>query len=140
MKEDFKFFHPIRVRYAEIDGQKIVFNGVYLTYMDVAFTEYLRFFGITLNPKEIEFDFAVVKAVLEYKKPAYFDEVLNVYCRVSSVGNKSFTVDFEIYKEDSTLVLVSSLVYVGFDPATGQGVPVPPEWREAFEKFEGRPL
>lgn len=140
MREDFKFFHPIRVRYAEIDGQKIVFNGVYLTYMDVAFTEYLRNLGIILNPKiDHNFDFAVVKTTLEFIKPAYFDEVLDVYCRVPYIGNKSFTVEFEIYKEDFTQMLVASIIYVGFDPATGQGVPVPDFFRQAIERFEGGP-
>lgn len=138
MKEDFRFYHPIRVRYAEIDGQKIVFNGVYLTYMDVAFTEYLRNLGIILNPKiGHNFDFAVVKTTLEFKKPAYFDEVLNVYCRVPRIGSKSFSVAFEIYREDSTLCLVSNIIYVGFDPAAGRSVEVPAFFRSAIERFEG---
>lgn len=38
-REDFSFFHPLRVRWAEVDMQGIVFNGHYLTYFDVAFTE-----------------------------------------------------------------------------------------------------
>jgi acyl-CoA thioester hydrolase len=41
-KSDFKFFYPIRVRYAETDLQGIVFNAHYLTYFDTAIYEYLR--------------------------------------------------------------------------------------------------
>jgi len=138
LKDNFKFYFPIRVRYSEIDGQKIVFNGVYLTYMDVAFTEYIRKIGITLNNLDGQkFDFAVVKTTLEFKKPAYFDEILEVYCRVSQIGNKSFNVEFEIYKEDSTLVFVSNLIYVGFDPGSGQSVEVPAFFRDAIKGFEG---
>ena len=29
-RQDFKFFHPLRVRWAEVDMQKIVFNAHYL--------------------------------------------------------------------------------------------------------------
>ncbi len=42
MLSDYYFSHPIRVRYSEIDGQKIVFNAHYSTYIDVAVTEYFR--------------------------------------------------------------------------------------------------
>ena len=39
---EFTFFHPLRVRWAEVDMQSVVFNGHYLTYFDVAITEYWR--------------------------------------------------------------------------------------------------
>ena len=45
-RSDFSFFHPLRVRWAEADMQGIVFNGHYLTYFDVAFTEYFRAAGL----------------------------------------------------------------------------------------------
>ena len=41
-RSDFKFFFPFRVRYSEIDGQKVVFNAHYLTYYDTAITEFFR--------------------------------------------------------------------------------------------------
>ena len=44
-KQDFNFFHRLRVRWAEVDRQDIVFNGHYLTYFDLAMTEYLRAMG-----------------------------------------------------------------------------------------------
>ena len=39
-RSDFRFFHRLRVRWAEIDMQKIVFNGHYLAYIDTAVTSY----------------------------------------------------------------------------------------------------
>ena len=44
-RDAFSFFHPLRVRWAEVDPQSIVFNGHYLTYADVAITEYFRALG-----------------------------------------------------------------------------------------------
>ena len=41
-RQDFSFFHQLRVRWSEVDMQAIVFNGNYLNYFDVAFTEYWR--------------------------------------------------------------------------------------------------
>ena len=46
-KPEFKFFTTIRVRYAEVDLQGIVFNAHYLTYIDTAITEYFRAIGYT---------------------------------------------------------------------------------------------
>ena len=41
-RSDYSFFFPFRVRYAEVDGQMIVFNAHYLTYFDTAITEFFR--------------------------------------------------------------------------------------------------
>ena len=37
-RQNYTFFHSLRVRWAEVDPQGIVFNGNYLTYLDVATT------------------------------------------------------------------------------------------------------
>jgi len=65
---DFQFFYPFRVRYSEIDGQKVVFNAHYLTYFDTAITEYLRWLPIDYKQyiKETGCDFHTVRTLVEY--------------------------------------------------------------------------
>ena len=73
---DFWFFWPTRVRYAEIDGQGVVFNAVYLTYFDTAITEYIRALPYEYNlggDKAAGTDFHAVKATVEFKAPIRFD-------------------------------------------------------------------
>ena len=41
-RSEFRFFDPLRVRWAEVDMQKIVFNGHYLMYFDTAVAGYWR--------------------------------------------------------------------------------------------------
>lgn len=41
-REKFPCTHTLRVRWSEVDMQKIVFNGHYLDYIDVAVAEYWR--------------------------------------------------------------------------------------------------
>ncbi|MDP3310511.1 MAG: 4-hydroxybenzoyl-CoA thioesterase, partial [Polaromonas sp.] len=41
-RQDFRFFHRLRVRWAEVDMQKIVFNAHYLMYFDTAVADYWR--------------------------------------------------------------------------------------------------
>ena len=45
-RTDFVCAPTLRVRWAEVDMQKIVFNGHYLTYIDTAIAEYWREIGL----------------------------------------------------------------------------------------------
>ena len=42
MRSDFAFFHSLKVRWSEVDMQKVVFNGNYFNYFDVAVYESWR--------------------------------------------------------------------------------------------------
>ena len=41
-RQDFKLAHSLRVRWAEVEPQNIVFNANYLMYFDAGITEYWR--------------------------------------------------------------------------------------------------
>jgi acyl-CoA thioester hydrolase len=142
VKADFRFFHTLRVRFAETDLQAIVFNGNYLMYYDVAWTEYFRALGFAW--KDIiaaGADTVLARTTLEFKAPARFDDLLEIYTRVSRIGNTSITFEFEIYRtgEDQLLGAASSL-YVCVDPQTLKPVRVPDTLRAWFTEFEGREL
>lgn len=140
MKADFKFHHVLRVRFAETDLQGIVFNGNYFTYYDVAWTEYFRAIGIEYKDLiEIGADTVLARCTMEFKAPAKFDDLLEVYARISSIGNTSLTFAFEIYRrgEDSLVGSASSL-YVCIDPKTLRPVRVPDELRARISSFEGK--
>ena len=88
MKNDFRFYHQLRVRFAETDMQGIVFNGNYLTYYDVAWTEYFRALGIQWKDLiNIGADTVLARTTMEFKAPARFDELLEIYTRISKIGN-----------------------------------------------------
>ena len=140
VRSDFKFNHKLRVRFAETDLQGIVFNGNYLTYYDVAWTEYFRAVGFEW--KDIVAtgaDTVLARTTLEFKSPAQFDEVLEVYTRVSKIGNTSMTFDFEIYPEgEERLIGAASSLYVCVDPKALKPVRVPNELRSRISQFEAK--
>ena len=142
VKADFKFNHKLRVRFAETDLQGIVFNGNYLTYYDVAWTEYFRAMGMAWKDiVETGADTVLARTTIEFKSPAHFDEVLEIYTRVSKIGNTSITFDFEIYPEgDERLVGTSSSLYVCVDPKTHRPVRVPDMLRSRISEFEEKDL
>jgi acyl-CoA thioester hydrolase len=136
-KQDFAFSHRLRVRWAEVDRQDIVFNGHYLTYFDLGMTEYLRAMGFPYPAGLLDAgsDLFVVKAIVEYKSSARYDDQIDIYCRVARIGRSSVQFLFEIYRDDDLLVTGEN-IYVNADPKTKQSAPVPAILRDAIQRFE----
>jgi acyl-CoA thioester hydrolase len=139
-RADFVCAPQLRVRWAEVDMQKIVFNGHYLTYIDTAIAEYWRAIGLPYPEGYVERyanDVYLRKASVEYLGSARYDDVLTVYCRVARLGRSSMTFVFEIYREAAEAPLVTAeLVYVNADPATMKSAPLPEELRERVRRYE----
>jgi acyl-CoA thioester hydrolase len=140
MKSDFRYHHDIRVRFADTDLQAIVFNANYLTYYDVAWTEYFRALGFEWKDLlALGVDTVLARTTLEFKSPARFDEILEVHTRVSKIGTTSLTFEFEIYPQgEDRLINSASSLYVCVDPKTLKSTPVPELLRERIDAFEGR--
>lgn len=138
-KSDFKFSTTVRVRWMECDAQGIVFNGAYMGYLEIAQAEYFRNLGFSIYriAQNGYFDSAVVKTVLEFKAPARVDEVLELFARVSRIGNTSLTLQMEIYPDGSDQILTRiEAVYVGFYAESGTTRPVPDSIRALVDRFE----
>ncbi len=137
--EIFPFVHTLRVRYSEIDGQKVVFNSHYLTYIDVAITEYFRNLGAGALDSSA-FEIALVKATLEFKRSARLDDLINVYVSVPRLGNSSFTGRFKICPcndaEEQVPYLEAEIIYVSYSQETGGAVPIPDWIRERVESLQ----
>ncbi len=134
-REDFSFSHCLRVRWAESDMQGVVFNGHYMTYCDVAITEYWRALcaGDAAWLSAIFERMFVVRALLEYRQPARFDDELEVCARVSRIGGSSMSVLFEIYRGAEHLVSGEN-VYVHAEDGASQRIPE--RLRAALRDFE----
>ncbi|MES2027694.1 MAG: thioesterase family protein [Pseudomonadota bacterium] len=126
-RDRFRFFHPFRVRYSEIDGQGVVFNAHYLTYFDTTITEYFRALGYDqfADAKASGVDFHVVKSVIEYKAPILFDQELDVAARVARIGNSSLVFELGIFpRAGDHLFATGEIVWVNTDQATHRPVPI----------------
>ena len=134
---DFSFFHPLRVRWAEVDLQKVVFNAHYLLYFDIAFTEYWRATSLpsAMTQHQQGKELFVKRASVEYHASAEYDDALNVGVRCARLGNSSMTMVFEIYRTDQCLVS-GELLYVYADPLAKKGVSIPQEWRARLKEIE----
>jgi acyl-CoA thioester hydrolase len=140
VKSDFRYHHDIRVRFADTDLQAIVFNANYLTYYDVAWTEYFRAVGFEWKDLlALGVDTVLARTTMEFKSPARFDEILEVHTRVSKIGTTSLTFEFEIYPQrEDRLINSANSLYVCVDPKTLKSTPVPELLRTRIDAFEGR--
>lgn len=136
-RPDFSFFHTLRVRWSEVDMQAIVFNGNYLNYFDVAFTEYWRATGLpdVLAQAEAGLEMFARKATIEYHAPARFDNLLDIGVRCADLGRSSMRFVLEIYLADDLLV-AGEMTYVYADSRIRKSEPVPAAWRERLNGFE----
>jgi YbgC/YbaW family acyl-CoA thioester hydrolase len=136
-RSDFRFLERLRVRWAEIDAQQIVFNGHYLMYFDTGIAGYWRALAMPYHEtmEALGGDMFVRKATLEYLGSAVYDDVLEIGIRCARVGNSSMAFQAGAFRQDQLLVS-GELVYVFADPKVKRPLPVPPDLRALFESFE----
>ena len=136
-RSDFRYLDRLRVRWAEVDMQKIVFNGHYLMYFDTAVAGYWRALAMPYHEamEHLQGDLYVRKATLEYEGSARYDDVCDAGIRCARIGNSSMVFEAALFRGNQRLVH-GELVYVFADPATQTSKPVPPVLRELLLGFE----
>jgi acyl-CoA thioester hydrolase len=137
-REQFTFCHRLRVRWAEVDMQGIVYNVNYFLYFDVAITEYWRAIGINYPDgivKAYGTDLYTVKATAEYHGSAEYDDFLDIHGRTARLGRSSMQFLLEIRRGDEHLVS-GELIYVNADPASKISAPLPELLRQKIIGYE----
>jgi acyl-CoA thioester hydrolase len=134
---EFRLRERLRVRWAETDPQRIVFNGHYLTYFDVAITEYWRAIG---KPYPAAFegsgvDLFAVKSAVEYLAPARYDDLIDVGCRAARLGRSSIGFELAIFRGEERITR-GEVVYVTAEAIERKTLPIPDWLRDAIERFE----
>ena len=121
---------PLRVRYVECDMQGRVFNGHYLTWVDMAHSEALReLVGGYQVLTERGIDFVVVAAELTFRRPARFDDELTVNVTIEPPGNTSLQSTYRIERGGS-LIAEASLTHVCVDATSFEKQPWPQWFRD----------
>ncbi len=113
----YPFSHPIRVRWAEVDMQGVVFNGHYLTWFDIGMTEFLRLvFAQHGEHKDAFFNHLyVVRSTIDYQRPATFDDEVQIRVGIEALGRSSLNLGFAITRGDDVLVSGNSTYVLARD-------------------------
>jgi len=136
---DFRFFHPIEVRYGDLDPQGHLNNAKYLTFFEAGRINYFTHLGI-FKPGQSFMDVNVIMAearvtflaAVEYGMP------VKVGVRTGKMGNKSMTVDQNIVHAETGEVLASGqVILVAYDYHARKSVSISDTMREKISRFEG---
>ncbi|SKB44010.1 acyl-CoA thioester hydrolase [Arthrobacter sp. 49Tsu3.1M3] len=119
------FVNRLRVRYHETDPQRFVFNSRYLEYADVSMAEYFRDLGWSYPELlDLDFDPSVVRTAINYLRPIYLDDLMDIEVCCTRVGTSSFTLAFSFMVAGEQACNIES-VYVNVNPVTGTSRPIP---------------
>ena len=138
-RNEFRLLDPLRVRWAEIDSQQIVFNAHYLMYFDTAMGAYWRALLMPYHRTMADLggDLYLRKASIEYLASASYDDLLAVGLRCGRIGSSSIGFVGCVFNGERPLA-TAELIYVFADPQARKSKPVPDALREAMDRFEAR--
>jgi len=136
---NFKFFHPIEVRYGDLDPQGHVNNAKHLTYFEQARVHYLIGLGLFSRDQSfMEIGVVIADIHIAYKSPIHYGNNIKVGVKTAKIGNKSVTMEQCVMDSDSGEIMSSgTVVMVTYDYRDLKPIPVPDAWRKKISEFEG---
>jgi acyl-CoA thioester hydrolase len=136
---EFRFYHPIEVRYGDLDPQGHVNNACFFTYTEQTRVAYMRQLGLWTGGSFMEIGFILAEARMTFKAPIYWGQPIRVGMRINRLGNKSFDAVYAIENADTGIQHASgSTVQVTYDYLKAETIPIPEEWRAIIVAFEGQ--
>lgn len=125
----------IIVRSTDMDADRNVNNSVFFQYFEQSRLEHLIRFGVVERPRPRDAgsaQFALAQTSAQFRAPAVHRDRLTVTTRTAAIGTKSFTLAYEVRRDD-TLICEGSSIQVWLD-AEGRAAPLPPDVRAALER------
>jgi acyl-CoA thioester hydrolase len=135
----FRFYHPIEVRYGDLDPQGHVNNAKHLTYFEQARIAYWIELGLfTKDQSFMEIGLILADVHLTYLEPIYYGQNIKVGVHIAKLGNKSMTWQQNIVDADTGKELAKGeVIMVSYDYRAEKSISIPQEWKEKISGFEG---
>ena len=145
---EFRYEHPIEVRFVDTDAFGHVNNATFLSYFEAARAGYYaRVTGSPFMTGEhgLKHTFVIAEARIAYRSPVLFGEPLLAGVRFAWVGGSSFALEYRIRTQKSAVgearvVADGETLQVMFDLDRNHVVRVPADLIALFAKFEGRAI
>ncbi len=135
---DFHFYHPIEIRYGDLDPQGHVNNAKHLTYFEQARVQYMIELDLFVKDQSfMEIGVILADVHITYLEPIYFGQEIKIGVRAAKLGTKSMTweqniIDISTGKELAT----GEIVLVTYNYKEEKTIPIPEEWRDKINQFE----
>ena len=116
MKPSITHYRPI---YADTDAMGIVYHANYLRFFELGRTEFLRETGFPYRQMDQEQGvmLPLVEVSIKYRKPALYDDLLEIRTVIKELRGASVVLGYEIYDEQGTLLVEGSTRHAFTDNA-----------------------
>jgi acyl-CoA thioester hydrolase len=92
---------PIEVIYRDLDAMGHVNNAVYFSYFELGRQKY---WDAVVGLKSVfDIGFVVASAAIEYRRPAYLGDLLELDVRCPRIGDSSFDFAYELLRKDESV-------------------------------------
>ncbi len=120
MPQNFKQYDiQFRVRYGETDKMGVVYYGNYAQYLEQGRTEWLRALGFSYKwMEDNNVQLPVVHLSIDYKKPAFYDDLITVKTFLKKIPDVKIEFYYEIYNESKQLLATATTILVFVDNTT----------------------
>lgn len=136
---NFKHITKIKVRFSDLDAMEHVNNATYLTYLEEA---RIKYFNDLFDREEGNLDYKAVigRIEIDYIFPIVLGDDIEVYTRISRLGNRSLDVlHLIMIRKDKELIKAafSSTKLVYYDYKTKKTMKIPEDEKKQVAFFEG---
>jgi acyl-CoA thioester hydrolase len=136
---EFRFFHPVEIRYRDVDAQRHVNSAVYFTYLEQARAKYLEELKLWKGDNFDRIGIILAEQSCSYHEPIYYGQPLEVGVRAAQLGNKSLQFKYILrHPTSGSIFAQASTTLVAYSYEEAISVPIPVEWRQKIEAFESR--
>lgn len=134
---EYRFFHPLEVRYGDLDPQGHLNNARYLTFMEQARIQYVKQLGLWHGGSFIDIGVIIAEARITFKAPIQFGQLVEVGVRTSRLGKKSFDMLYTFLDRSTEQEMAHGMtVQVSYDYRRKETIPIPKNWRITLQTFE----
>lgn len=138
---NFNFYHPVEVRYGDLDPQGHLNNARYLTYFEAARINYIVHLGLWQGGSFLGMGMIVANAQVNFLSPVFFGQKLKVGVKITRLGNKSMHMEYSLLDTETGSEMANgSTVLVAYDYQSGKTIRIPEHWRDVISTFEGLPI
>ena len=136
--EEFRFVHPVAVRFRDLDPMGHAHHSLPLIYWEEARDRYWR--DVAERPDVAAIDYVMGEYTLRYHRRITYPATLRAGVRVSRLGDRSLDMEYGLWDADERLLSSGSSTQVMYDYDEGRSKPIDAATRERIEAFEGRTL
>lgn len=131
-----QFHFPVRVYYEDTDAGGVVYYANYLKFLERARTEFLRHLGFEQTDLIHQHAFIIMvrNVNVDYKKPATFNDLLNVCTSITKMGKVSLQMEQQVLREN-TVLCTAQVKLAGVHATDLRPKPFPDMLLQAFDNY-----